>query len=273
MEIKHFEVISPLLRRYIDYYYVLTTADNDVMARYAAFPTNSTPVCFFYDCGITVTPGKAVVSKAPGKGFCQVIVGNATAPVEICIEPGIKEFCIAFKPLGIHHTQTMMMGTLLQNEFSMLTCFTDLEDTVCAIMQGEMLIPKLEDTLIAGLRNTEELTTLHMVIQQLEQDKSLPFDTIAANMFLSKKHIYRLFKSHLGTTPVQFRNINKFRHAVNTGTNPFYKKKMAAIALESGYYDQAHLIHEFKKVSKLTPTDFQASVTMMANKKLAWKFE
>ena len=82
-----------------------------------------------------------------------------------------------------------------------------------------------------------------------------------------------MFLLHLGISPVQFRNILKFRNAGTNGVQWSPHKKMSGMAIDSGYYDQAHLINQFKKIARHTPKDFLSAITWDSAGKLAWKFE
>lgn len=71
----------------------------------------------------------------------------------------------------------------------------------------------------------------------------------------SHKHFIYLFKKYVGLPPKQFMRIMKFQ-----GTLREIEAKEEIywpdIAYSSGYFDQAHFIHEFKSFSGLNPTDY-----------------
>lgn len=71
----------------------------------------------------------------------------------------------------------------------------------------------------------------------------------------SQKHFIDLFRQHVGVTPKQYLKIMRFQKAVDA-IEKAKTIRWIHIALESGYYDQAHFIHEFKLFSEFTPSEY-----------------
>ena len=72
---------------------------------------------------------------------------------------------------------------------------------------------------------------------------------------MSRQHLARKFRELVGITPKQFCRSARFHALVN---HVYLKPRVdwADAAAELGYYDQAHLIGEFKEFTGLTPTEF-----------------
>jgi AraC-like DNA-binding protein len=71
----------------------------------------------------------------------------------------------------------------------------------------------------------------------------------------SQKHFIKIFKEHVGLAPKSFLKIIRFQKAIRE----IEKKRTAdwiIVALESGYYDQAHFIHDFRNFSGFTPSQY-----------------
>lgn len=69
----------------------------------------------------------------------------------------------------------------------------------------------------------------------------------------SKRYTQRLFRKQIGVTPKQYSRIIRFQNAIKA----FYFEKditLAKVAYRLGYYDQAHLIHEFQLFTDMSPT-------------------
>ncbi len=74
---------------------------------------------------------------------------------------------------------------------------------------------------------------------------------------LSARQFRRRCLEETGVTPKHLARISRFRRAwSNIGSQR--KIDWATVAVESGYYDQAHLIHEFQKFSGNTPGAYAA---------------
>jgi AraC-like DNA-binding protein len=77
-------------------------------------------------------------------------------------------------------------------------------------------------------------------------------DRIAAQSNLSPRQFRRRCLEQSGLTPKQLCRILRFRHAVSLAQAP-RKRDWAQIAAEAGYFDQAHLIRDFREFTGRTP--------------------
>ena len=71
----------------------------------------------------------------------------------------------------------------------------------------------------------------------------------------SQKHFINLFKNHVGIPPKQFMKIMRFQKAL-LKIEKENDINWSDFAIESGFYDQAHLIHDFKNYSGFTPSEY-----------------
>ena len=86
---------------------------------------------------------------------------------------------------------------------------------------------------------------------------SLTMEEIAHNVGYSQKHFIHLFKHHVGVAPKSYLRIMRFQ---KTLTEIVAAKEIdwRMLALDCGYYDQAHFIGDFKKFSGYTPEEYLA---------------
>jgi methylphosphotriester-DNA--protein-cysteine methyltransferase len=77
--------------------------------------------------------------------------------------------------------------------------------------------------------------------------------TAAKRVDLSERRLIQAFTREVGLTPKRYCRIQRFqqaREAIETLTTPNW----AALAVDSGYFDQSHLIRDFREFSGLSPT-------------------
>jgi AraC-like DNA-binding protein len=78
---------------------------------------------------------------------------------------------------------------------------------------------------------------------------------IAAEIGISHKHLLREFDRCVGLTPKLFARLCAFQRVIRSiGQKP--EVNWSDTAAMCGYYDQAHLIHEFRAFSGLTPAGY-----------------
>lgn len=78
---------------------------------------------------------------------------------------------------------------------------------------------------------------------------------LAAGMGLGERRLQQLFASHLGLAPSVWRRLQRLHgtlRLLRTAEAP----EWAQLALGGGYYDQSHLVNEFRALCGLTPGQF-----------------
>lgn len=84
----------------------------------------------------------------------------------------------------------------------------------------------------------------------------LPLSEVAANSCLSLRHFERKFKTAVGVSPKTFSKIIKFQYTCSyLKNNP--DLSLFSVAFDCGYYDQAHLIKDFRFLSGRSPSYFK----------------
>lgn len=84
-------------------------------------------------------------------------------------------------------------------------------------------------------------------------DGAPPVAAVADRLGLSAKQLAVRFRRQIGTTPKRFARLARFRRVVER-VRPGVD--WAALAVDCGYYDQAHFIKDFRSFCGTTPGDF-----------------
>jgi AraC-like DNA-binding protein len=72
---------------------------------------------------------------------------------------------------------------------------------------------------------------------------------------LSHRRFSQIFHDQTGLTPKTFCRVRRFQHVLRS-IRAAHTIEWTRIALDCGYYDQAHFIHDFQSFSGLTPTGY-----------------
>lgn len=104
----------------------------------------------------------------------------------------------------------------------------------------------------------------------LERLMSLPVRLLVRELAdavgVSHKHLIQRFDCRIGMTPKQLDRVLRFQRAVRTLAGRRHGDvDWAALALDCGYYDQAHFINEFRQFSGITPTSYRKQMPQYAN--------
>ena len=80
-------------------------------------------------------------------------------------------------------------------------------------------------------------------------------NAVAVDLRVSERHLRRVFRETVGVSPKAFVRLARFRRALRAARHDDHAS-WASIAASTGYYDQAHLIAEFRAIAGVTPRAF-----------------
>jgi len=95
---------------------------------------------------------------------------------------------------------------------------------------------------------------------------SVRIDELARTLGISRQHLALQFRERVGLPPKTFAMVGRFRRA-----SAALRRQTAGpidwtrLALDCGYYDQSHLIHEFRLFADQTPEAFARPVRSVAS--------
>ena len=82
----------------------------------------------------------------------------------------------------------------------------------------------------------------------------LPIETIALAVGMSARHLERQFKAIVGLSPKSLQRLVRFQNALQLTRKG--QTQGARIAIDGGYYDQAHFIRDFKTFTGHSPSAY-----------------
>lgn len=159
-------------------------------------------------------------------------------------------------PLKELFDQTVPLRHLIQDTVNKL------EDDLSGTESHQKRKLIAEEFLISRFRENESkynYDRIRQSINQINQARGiLDIDSMASDAFLSRKQFERTFSDIIGATPKQFLKVIRFQNAI------YEKSKNADISLTElayncGYFDQSHMINDFRKLSGATPKQFFAN--------------
>jgi AraC-like DNA-binding protein len=108
---------------------------------------------------------------------------------------------------------------------------------------------------LAQLR-PNHLAEITQTIEMLTAPDVRQIDDILPAIPLSKRSLQRVFQSEVGVSPRDALRIARFHRSIKS-MNLLNPDSLADFALESGYFDQPHLINEFRKLVDTNPSQFK----------------
>lgn len=113
----------------------------------------------------------------------------------------------------------------------------------------------LDSVLQRRLAETEACAAQAHALRLLRTRPDLDIMGIARDIGWSRKHLADRVRDAVGIGPRSFRRLLRFHRLTKAiGDTPDW----AGLAAETGYYDQSHLIREFREFAGMTPSDYLA---------------
>ncbi|HWU78380.1 MAG TPA: helix-turn-helix domain-containing protein [Rhodanobacter sp.] len=124
-------------------------------------------------------------------------------------------------------------------------------------------------TLAQWLRQRMHVTALHPAVDHAlamlaRQPQVHRISLLARDAGLSERRLGMLFQHQVGMRPKHYARLLRFR-AVLSQAQDRASVNWSRVAADCGYSDQAHLSHEFRQFSGITPTAFMAARGPYAN--------
>ena len=173
----------------------------------------------------------------------------STALVVLFTETGISTFFI--EPLLELFEQSIPLDNLFRrSEIAMV------EERLANAGTNNEIIRIVETFLLSKLipKTTDKL--VNAAISGIYANKGIVrIKDLSRSLYISQDAFEKRFREAVGATPKQFSSIIRLKHITQKATS----SSLLDIAIENGYYDQAHLIKDFKLFTGLTPGEFYKS--------------
>lgn len=83
----------------------------------------------------------------------------------------------------------------------------------------------------------------------------MPIEDLAVQTGFTRKHLANLFQQQVGLSPKALARVHRFRGALDMLNRANGEVPWAALAEQCGFYDQSHLINEFRRFTGFSPTE------------------
>ncbi|GHT30273.1 AraC family transcriptional regulator [Bacteroidia bacterium] len=190
------------------------------------------------------------------------IVGTMTYFIEIKYVDDINRFGIRFKPAGITAFTHVPIFEFTNQQIDMTGVETLFDEGFYEVLPEKKTITETIhhiDTYLLGKLSclyTPEKQIIHAIDLIYLAKGQLSLADVASHVCSGQRHFERKFKSSVGISPKTFAKIVKFKHTLHH-LRTHSSDNLYAIAIDCGYYDQTHLIKDFKALTGDVPGNFR----------------
>jgi len=185
--------------------------------------------------------------------FMDVQSPPITGLITVCFFPGATRHFFALPMNEIANDVTglqhLWKGMLIEIEDRIVSANTN-DDRVMILQQ--YLFNELK-------KNYKADKTIEYCLWQLNSAKGqISIGSLSDDTGISNRQLLRRFNDSVGLSPKEFARITKFISSLSV-LKKYPSMSLTEIAYESGYYDQAHFIHDYKEFAGYSPGQLLAS--------------
>jgi AraC-like DNA-binding protein len=197
------------------------------------------------------------------------VVGTMTSALLLPPGPHAALLGVRFKP-GMATAFLQVPAAALTDDRAPLEAIwrdgPEVADYVGSVVGSEEAVTRLASVLIRRLPRIAMVPPdlREAVGQILVGGGRVDVARLASSLGVSRQHLARRFATYVGVSPKTFCRVVRLwqvLRAVGPG-----RSNWAALAAELGYYDQSHLVTEFRTLTGLTPTRWAGSKSPSARR-------
>ena len=190
--------------------------------------------------------------------------GVRTQPITIPSGKGSQMLIVAFKKGRAHPFYPLPMNELtdfvVEADLVFGRGILNLREQLLTALSVDEMFYRVEKFLLGQARHTlstdgASRCVEYAVSRMISRPNRLGFQQLSAEIGYSQKHFISLFHRQVGVAPKQYLKIMRFQKAIldiEKDTSIHWND----LALQNGFYDQAHFNNEFKAFSGFTPGEY-----------------
>ena len=275
MEIKFFKPKNEVLQKYIEGYYFLTNSKSDLPLEYYTFPNNYSIISIIENSEVIYSENKAIVKEKKGTPLSSDLICHYKKPIKLSYEGNINEITFYFKPLGLNAFLEKSLCHYTNDFFSNFIPFDDYKEIFTSILKENNLDKKtelIENYWLSKLKDFQHPFLNQMIIDLKDTQRDYSISDLAKKHNTTRQNLTKHFESNLCKSPSDFKKIQRFREALKSQINSQTKNNLTSLSYDMLFYDQSHLIKDFKSLTGLTPKKFFDKISVQENGEVNWLF-
>jgi len=192
-----------------------------------------------------------------------ILNGHQSEFYDLQIEKELSVFSIVFQPQGLMIFFRFPLNELYNKSIPLNFLNKKIEQEILPQLTNEQsfynrirIVERYFYDLLKEEHNRFDFARINHVINIIRKTHGkISIENLASESCLSRKQFERKFLELIGLTPKKYLKTIRLQHALYMKSRN-EKMNMTDLAYELGYFDQAHLINEFKLLTGFTPKHY-----------------
>ncbi len=186
-----------------------------------------------------------------------VVVGPMVTRVMLDINKSHKAVRVGFHPGGLHRFLGLSMIEMIDGHYDAADIYGSEMETVNNQLQEAQNFDEIKNVVeLFLLRKVSSLKRAlpfdKAMLELMRTSGNMPIEKVASLACLSIRQFERVSKERIGIPPKFFARLIRFSKAYRMREN-FPKMSWTSIAYSCGYFDQMHLIRDFRQFACVPP--------------------
>jgi len=242
---------SPQLRQIIRFLsYGAFTTESSLTGATTIFPNATTNLTIVLDNGIDFNQTQlknAIYASCSSSVLMETRVGSSFIGVQF---NNYGMYFLTGVPVNEVQDKLLPLDTFFKQ-----SSIDRIRDQLRSVKSLKKRFEMLESFLLETIKPPEVDSRLPFGVSMITSNHNLKMDDLSKALCLSNRGMQKLFKKYVGMSPAYFKKIMRFNNAAKLLLAKS-NISLTKIALNCGYYDQAHFIKDFKHFGKITPSHF-----------------
>ncbi len=234
--------------------------DSTSPCTFRVLPDTCVEIFFAYH-GETIAKIKTKTQFDSAKSF---VTSRMSTYMDVQVPQNSSSIAVCFYPGAAFRFFDLPMKELTDNNILLFDLWGDkiyeLEDNISLYSNQMERVSAIQKSLLNFMqREPANKSAYEYCFSKINLFKGrMPIKILSKMTNISQRQLSRQFNNFLGLSPKEYSRIKRFLFTLdNIKKYPFYS--LTQIAYESGYFDQAHFIHDCKEFAGITPRELVCS--------------
>ena len=261
------KILAPknaLVKKHIAYYYFFSDKHESSHFEFWHYPHYQTSLVFFKNAEIREDEVARYINSTDEDKLQCIFNNNLIGAKKEVLQGKFSIIGLVFHPLGIKHFQNI--NPIVTDRFFALGLneVFEAKDEANRVQKLDEIFERLHQDFHAPVINR----AVEIIINRRGD---VYLNELAELLNTSRRTILRNFRAHLNCSFQDFKNVVKFRKAVEQNNQNTRSNKLSDLAYDLNYYDQSDFIKAFKSMTNETPKKLLPQVRPVSEK-LVWKY-
>lgn len=254
----HFSKPSTILSQYVKHYWAIEDCmPNKSEHTQRIVPSGLMELMFYFGEKPKSLDAKKEISENT------ILSGHQKGYYDIVVSGKLSLFSITFQPYAAKLIFDIPSNEFFDQNVPLKYIFKNIVDALeCKLYEADTFEKKVclaEAFLINQLQNSAKQYDINRIIKSvtmINHTKGMAnIDALASCACLSRKQYERIFAEYVGSTPKHFLRTVRFQSTLHKKEKN-RNMPLTELAYNCGYYDQAHMINDYKLLTGITPSKY-----------------